>query len=83
MTPEPDEALRLAAVADRIRTTLESWPDVSRPHALAGCLVMLGSEAGYEAAHDRAKFLEYAHELLAWAFDMGALVAADKKGRGS
>lgn len=72
MIPSDDEALRLAELAERVRDVLRDWTDVARGDALCACLLVVGSEAGYERAHDRERFLAYIAAFMGWAFDLGA-----------
>lgn len=54
-----------------------------RGDALCACLVLIGSEAGYENAHDKDAFLTFCHVFLAWSFDLGADAKTHRGGGGS
>jgi hypothetical protein len=52
LIPDHAESVRLVATAERIREMLSSWKkNTPRGEALCACLVLVGSEAGYEDAH--------------------------------
>jgi hypothetical protein len=73
LIPDHAETVRLVAIAERIREMLSSWKkNTPRGDALCACLVLVGSEAGYEDAHGREAFLARCSALLAWSFDLGA-----------
>jgi hypothetical protein len=71
-----EEQERLVSLAARLTEVLVGWKDTKRPDALAACLFLVGTEAGYEDAHARAHFIEFAAALLEWAFDLGAAARA-------
>jgi hypothetical protein len=71
--PEPVEQIRLVTIAEKIRETLSGWKhEIPRGEALCAAVVLVGSEGGYENAHDREKFIAMTTALLGWAFDLGA-----------
>ena len=75
MIPGPDEAERLIRIAERLRGILSGpgWRGkVPRGDALCACVVLVGSEAGYETAQKRDEFVARIAVLVGWAWDLGA-----------